>query len=71
MLSLYARGLKQREIRAYLEDMCQVSVPADLTSRVTDAVREEAKDWQGRPLGLIARCCSSMRCGCASATRAR
>ena len=50
---MYARGLTQREIRAHLEEPYQVSVSADLIRRVTDAVHEEVKQWQGRPLDAV------------------
>src|SRR5438093_13059359 len=41
VLSLYARGLTVREIRAHLEELYQVTVAPDLISRVTDEVLAE------------------------------
>ena len=53
VLSLYARGLTVREIRSHLEELYGVSVSPDLISRVTDAVLEEVRDWQNRPLDPV------------------
>ena len=53
VISLYARGLTQRELRAHLEEIYGTRVSADLISRVTDAVSEEVKLWQQRPLDPV------------------
>ncbi|MCP4966196.1 MAG: IS256 family transposase [bacterium] len=53
VISLYARGMSQREIRAHLDELYGISVSADLISRVTDAVIDEVKAWQTRPLDRI------------------
>ena len=53
VLSLYARGLTVREIWGHLEELYGVSVSPDLISRVTDAVLEEVRDWQNRPLDPV------------------
>ena len=50
ILSLYARGMTVREIQAHLHELYRVEVSPDLISRVTDAVLEEVRDWQNRPL---------------------
>jgi len=50
ILSMYARGMSVRDIRAHLEELYGVEVSPDLISRVTDAVVEELKVWQNRPL---------------------
>ena len=50
IVSLYARGLTVREIGGHLKDLYGVEVSPDLISRVTDAVLEEAAEWQSRPL---------------------
>lgn len=39
-----------REIQGYLEEMYGVLVSPDLISQVTDAVMEEVREWQNRPL---------------------
>jgi transposase-like protein len=50
VIALYARGLSTREIQRQLEDLYGVEVSPALISRVTDAVLEDAKAWQSRPL---------------------
>jgi putative transposase len=53
IISLYARGLTVREIQGHLQDLYGVEVSPDLISRVTDAVLEEVREWQGRPLDPV------------------
>ena len=53
ILSLYARGMTTREIQGHLEEIYQVEVSPTLISNVTDAVIEEVKAWQTRPLDAI------------------
>jgi len=50
IVSLYARGLTVREIQGHLQELYGVEVSPDLISRVTDAVHEEVRAWQNRPL---------------------
>lgn len=53
VLSLYARGLSVREIQAHLEEIYGTSVSPDLISTVTDAVLDEVRAWQSRPLDTL------------------
>jgi putative transposase len=53
IISLYARGLSVREIQAHLKEMYGTEVSPDLISRVTDAVLDEVKEWQNRPLEAL------------------
>jgi putative transposase len=53
ILSLYARGMTTREIQGHLEEMYQVEVSPALISNVTEAVMEEVKAWQARPLDEV------------------
>ena len=50
ILSMYARGMTTREIQGHLQEMYGVEVSPTLISSVTDAVMEEVKAWQSRPL---------------------
>jgi putative transposase len=50
ILSMYARGMTTREIQGHLEEIYGVEVSPSLISEVTDAVIEEVKGWQSRPL---------------------
>ena len=53
MLSLYARGMTVREIQSHLEEMYGAEVSPTLISSVTDAVMDEVKAWQVRPLDAL------------------
>lgn len=53
ILSLYARGMTVREIQGHLEEMYGTEVSPTLISSVTDAVMEEVKAWQARPLDAL------------------
>jgi putative transposase len=50
ILSMYARGMSTREIQGHLEEIYGVEVSPTLISNVTEAVLEEVKAWQSRPL---------------------
>ena len=53
ILALYSRGMSTRDIEAHLREIYGVSVGRDLISRVTDAVMDDARAWQQRPLDDI------------------
>lgn len=53
VLSLYARGLSVREIQGHLEEIYSTQVSPDLISTVTDAVLDEVRTWQARPLDAL------------------
>lgn len=53
VLSLYARGMTVREIQGHLEEMYGTEVSPALISSVTDAVMDEVKAWQSRPLDAL------------------
>jgi putative transposase len=55
IISMYARGMTTRETQGHLEEMYHIEVSPTLISNVTEAVIEEVKQWQGRPLGQF--CC--------------
>jgi putative transposase len=50
ILSMYARGMTTRDIQSHLEELYGVDVSPTLISNVTDAVLEEVRTWQSRPL---------------------
>jgi putative transposase len=50
ILALYARGLSTRDIESTVKDLYGVEVSHDLIARVTDAVLDEVRAWQERPL---------------------
>jgi putative transposase len=53
IISLYSRGLTTREIQGHLEEIYGVEVSPALISIVTEAVAEEVKAWQNRPLDAL------------------
>jgi putative transposase len=53
IISLYARGMTTREIQGHLEDIYGVEVSPALISTVTDAVVDEVRIWQNRPLDAV------------------
>ena len=53
IISLYARGMTVREIQSHLEEMYGTEVSPTLISSVTDAVADEVKAWQSRPLDAL------------------
>lgn len=50
VLSMYARGMSQRDISSTVEEIYGFSVSADTVSKITDRVLEELEQWQTRPL---------------------
>jgi putative transposase len=53
IISLYARGMTQREIQGHLEEIYGVEISPSLISTVTDAVLDEVRAWQSRPLDSV------------------
>src|SRR5436305_14303008 len=53
ILSLYARGMTVREIQGHLLELYGTEVSPDLISRVTDAVLDEVRECQNRPLDPV------------------
>lgn len=53
IISLYARGLAVCEIQGHLGELYGVDVSPDLISRVSDAVLDEVREWQNRPLAVV------------------
>lgn len=53
ILSMYARGMTVREIQGHLRELYATEISPDLISSVTDAVIEEVKEWQNRPLDAL------------------
>ena len=53
VIALYARGMTTREIQGHLKELYKVEVSPSLISAVTDAVLDDVKAWQGRPLDAV------------------
>ena len=50
VLSMYAKGLSQRDIADTIEDIYGFEISAEMISNITDSVIETAREWQNRPL---------------------
>ena len=50
IISLYAGGMTVRDIQHHLARTIGTELSHDTISRITDAVAEEVKAWQARPL---------------------
>src|SRR5437588_2716334 len=53
IISMYARGMTTRDIQGHLEELYGVEVSPTLISNVTDAVLDEVRAWQNRPLNAV------------------
>lgn len=53
ILALYAKGMTTRDIESALVDLYGVTISHALIAQVTDAVLDEARAWQNRPLEAI------------------
>lgn len=53
ILSLYAKGMTTRDIADAFKEMYGAEVSHMLISKVTDAVLEEVRAWQNRPLDAV------------------
>ncbi|MCX7041067.1 MAG: IS256 family transposase [Spirochaetes bacterium] len=53
IISMYSRGMTTREIEGHLKEMYGVEVSPTLISNVTEAVMEEVRTWQSRPLDEV------------------
>jgi len=53
ILALYAKGMTTRDIEDALVDLYGITLSHSVISEVTEAVLEEAKRWQSRPLDAI------------------
>ena len=50
VLSMYAKGMSQRDIADTIEDIYGFGISHDTISNITDRVIETANEWQNRPL---------------------
>jgi len=53
ILALYARGMTTRDIQAQVQDLYGVEVSPTFISNVTEAVMNEVRQWQNRPLDSL------------------
>jgi putative transposase len=53
IVAFYARGMTTRDIQAQLQELYGVEVSATLISNVTEAIIDEVRQWQARPLETV------------------
>lgn len=56
ILALYAKGMSTTDLESSLQELDEVELSPTLIRQVTDAVREEVKLWQTRPLDELYNC---------------
>ena len=68
VISLYAHGMSVRDILHHLKQVYGTELSAETVSRITDAVLEEVKAWQSRPLDPVYAVVFPAAIGAGSAT---
>ena len=53
IMSMYAKGMSQRDIEDNLREIYGADVPQTLISKITDKILPEVNEWQNRPLESI------------------
>jgi transposase-like protein len=53
IMTLYSKGMTTRDIQATVSELYGVDVSSTLVSEITQAVAEEVREWQERPLDKI------------------
>lgn len=53
IISMYAKGMTVRDIKAHIEDIYGYELSPDTISSMTDSVLERAREWQQRPVNEI------------------
>ena len=53
ILSMYSRGMTTRDIQGHIKEIYNFDISPEAISRITDAVIEQAREWQNRPLESV------------------
>lgn len=53
IISMYAKGMSNRDIEAHMRDIYGVCASASLISKITDKIMPDVAEWQNRPLDHI------------------
>jgi putative transposase len=53
VIGIYGHGTTVRDIQDHLLEIYDIEVSADLISKITDAVLDEVREWQARPLDPV------------------
>jgi putative transposase len=53
IISMYGLGMSTRDIQSHLQEMYGIEVSHELIANATDAVMDEVRTWQHRPLDAV------------------
>ena len=53
ILSMYSKGMTTRDIQGHIKEIYNFDISPEAISRITDAVIEQAREWQNRPLESV------------------
>lgn len=53
IISMYAKGMSDRDINTHMKEIYAIDVSAEMVSRITDKVIPLVKEWQNRPLDEV------------------
>jgi transposase-like protein len=53
IISMYSKGMSTRDISDHIKDIYGMEVSAEMVSRITETILEQAKEWQARPLETV------------------
>jgi putative transposase len=53
IISMYAKGMSNRDIEEHIRELYGIEVSATLISKITDKIVPEIREWQSRPLKSI------------------
>lgn len=53
ILSMYSKGMTTRDIQGHIKEIYNFDISPEAISRITDAVIEQAREWQNRPLEQV------------------
>ena len=53
IISMYSKGMSTRDISDHIKDIYGMEVSAEMVSRTTETILEQAKEWQARPLETV------------------
>jgi len=70
IVSLYAGGMRTRDIKAHLTEVYGVEISQETVAKLTEVVIEEVRAWQSQPVdeGRFLRSCSLTASGSRFAT---
>lgn len=53
IISMYSKGMSTRDISDHIKEIYGMEVSAEMVSRITETILEQAKEWQARPLETV------------------